>query len=521
VLLDSGQTNCNSVSVSMMKVGLFFNAATVLSCVSLCVSHVSGEYVSHVLGMIDNCTVISCVAGPAMRCVSPGVTGCPFTNHSTPSAEMRSTYLYAGGARKMLQDSCSPLTIALRDRGDVTIFNAMVKALGLDGSLDESTTPFTVLVPNDAAFSQYFEDSGIQLNTLLAEQKDLLDALVKSHIIKDQIVQVSDFEIGNTFTTLNADKNLVLKSSIDPILVAGDIEVCNGQAHVIDYVIKPAALVGAGSTSQAGGPSPESSAPENSPSPESSGSTPSPAFAVSPSPVSSDSTPADDTTSNPPTVTEETKPSDLICSTPATVVQNRDDTKIFNAALKVLNLEGALQDTNELYTLLVPSDAAFVQFLEAEGIKFDDLIGSKKTLLDQIVRNHIIVGQSLQEADFTVGSTYLTLNDGQGLKLGASIAPIIEQSDISSCGSTVHIINMVLVPSFADSASSATTPTPSPVVQPATSASATTASGSPSASFSATDITVGGGTGSGGSFTSATGSIGGGSFDFSKINISG
>ena len=430
----------------------------------------------------------------------------------------------------MLQDSCSPLTIALRDRGDVTIFNAMVKALGLDGSLDDSTTPFTVLVPNDAAFSQYFEDSGIQLNTLLAEQKELLDVLVKSHIIKDQIVQVSDFEIGNTFTTLNADKDLVMKSSIDPIIVAGDIEVCNGQAHVIDYVIKPAALVEAGSTSENGGPSPESSAPaaaaadnppENSPSPESSDSTPSPAIAVSPSPESSDTTPADDTTSNPPTVTEETKPSDLICSTPATVVQNRDDTKIFNAALKVLNLEGALQDTNKLYTLLVPSDAGFVQFLEAEGIKFDDLIGSKKTLLDQIVRNHIIVGQSLQEADFTVGSTYLTLNDGQGLKLGASIAPIIEQSDISSCGSTVHIINMVLVPSFADSASSATTPTPSPVVQPATSASATTASGSPSASFSATDITVGGGTGSGGSFTSATGSIGGGSFDFSKINISG
>ena len=441
--------------------------------------------------------------------------------------------MHAGGARKILQDSCSPLTIALGDRGDVTIFNAMVKALGLDASLDESTTPFTVLAPNDAAFSQYFEDFGIQLNTLLTDDKDLLDALVKSHVIKDQIVKVSDFEIGNTYTTLNADKNLVLKSSIDPVLVAGDIDVCNGQAHVIDYVIKPSALVGAGSASGSVGPSPESSVPApvpaaddspgnvTSPSPESSGSTPSPAVAAaSPSPASSGSTPADVTTSVPPTVTEATEPSDLICSTPATVVQNRDDTKIFNAVLKVLNLEGTLQNTNQLYTLLVPSDAAFVQFLDTQGIDFNDLIGSKKNLLDQIVRNHIIFGQSLKEADFTVGSTYLTLNDGQGLKLGASIAPIIEQSDIPACGSMVHIINMVLVPSFVDSAS-ATTPVPSPAVQPVTSAGATTASGSPSASVSATDITVGGGTGTGGSFSSATGSFGGGSFDFSKIHISG
>lgn len=131
----------------------------------------------------------------------------------------------------------------------------------------------------------------------------------------------------------------------------------------------------------------------------------------------------------------------------------------------------------------------------------------------QILKNHVVPGDALTVSDFTIGSTYSTLNQGDTMKLASSLDPIIVQADIGACASIIHIVDIVLVPDFVSIPAAAASGS---ITESNT---GSTTAGTGGASLDVTKVNIGGTPG--GSFSSATGSFGGGSFDFSAINIAG
>jgi hypothetical protein len=158
--------------------------------------------------------------------------------------------------------------------------------------------------------------------------------------------------------------------------------------------------------------------------------------------------------------------------------------------------------TSEPYTIFVPTDAA----VYSSGIDWETLVSQDPSTIEKILNNHIIPGQSLQVADFSIGSTYPTWNEGQLLKLDAPLDPILE-GPITVCNTVIHKVSVVIVPSFvgplpmtASTASSAATGSQQ--------AAAGTSSQTGGVSVDVTDVSIGDN-----SFGSSSASAGGNSFD--------
>eukprot|EP00204_Picochlorum_oklahomense_P003711 CAMPEP_0118798240 /NCGR_PEP_ID=MMETSP1161-20130426/661_1 /TAXON_ID=249345 /ORGANISM="Picochlorum oklahomensis, Strain CCMP2329" /LENGTH=258 /DNA_ID=CAMNT_0006725605 /DNA_START=19 /DNA_END=795 /DNA_ORIENTATION=- len=203
-------------------------------------------------------------------------------------------------------------------------------------------------------------------------------------------------------------------------------------------------------------------------------------------------------------------------TTPAAYIASNPDLSIFNSALESVGLSTSLNSYYSAYTIFAPTNAAFTRLLSQEDTTLEALQTTNQGTLDLILKNHIIPGDALTVSDFSVGSTYATMNQGENIQLASSLNPIIVQADIETCASVIHIVDIVLVPDFvsipaAAAASGSTTPGSSGT-------GSTAATGG--SSLDVTNVNVNGNAG-GGSFTSASGSFGGGAFDFSAINIAG
>ena len=133
-------------------------------------------------------------------------------------------------------------------RPDTTIFAQALEILGL-GSVLASADGSTVLVPTDQALLQYANDAGLSIEELTTTDVDELRSLIASHIILNGAFKLDDFVIGEEYVTLNDNKILTLKSSIEPIVVQADLPACSGEVHIVDYVVRPQTLTqGTGST---------------------------------------------------------------------------------------------------------------------------------------------------------------------------------------------------------------------------------------------------------------------------------
>jgi hypothetical protein len=318
----------------------------------------------------------------------------------------------------------------------------------------------------------------------------------------------------------------MLKSSIEPIVKEGDLQACGATIHVIDFFIPPEYLIGDDAPNPAPtlspktppipsisppAPQPENGllSPPDAPSPSP---IPLPSPEISPSPFEDDLLPVLSGTSPTPLQTEDDllplltgasqTPSVITGATASSLLQSRDDTKIFYSMVTNLGLDSWLEETvYNPFTIFVPTDEAFL----TSGIDLEGLAVSNLDAVEQILRNHIIQGQSLKQNDFNVGSTYKTMNEGQLLQLDSPISPIIKEADIESCESQIHIIDMVLVPDFLDLSVSQT-------------ASSTTGSSS-GTSVDATYVNVNGG--SAGGFSAIGARKNGGTFNFNAISFSG
>jgi uncharacterized surface protein with fasciclin (FAS1) repeats len=125
--------------------------------------------------------------------------------------------------------------------GNFTTLVAALQATGLDATLDDTSTQFTVFAPTDAAFALLGEDT---INALLADTDTLSDILTY-HVIAGEVDSSAAIaSAGTTVEMVNGD-SIGLSLSGDSLLVntatvtTVDITTDNGIIHVIDAVLLP------------------------------------------------------------------------------------------------------------------------------------------------------------------------------------------------------------------------------------------------------------------------------------------
>jgi uncharacterized surface protein with fasciclin (FAS1) repeats len=104
----------------------------------------------------------------------------------------------------------------------------------------QSRGPYTLFAPNNAAFAKL--PAGALDNLLMPENKKKLAAVLKHHVIRDEI-KAADID-GGKQRTLDGNKVEVAKNDGkvcfgDATVVVADIQASNGVIHVIDTVVMP------------------------------------------------------------------------------------------------------------------------------------------------------------------------------------------------------------------------------------------------------------------------------------------
>ena len=132
-----------------------------------------------------------------------------------------------------------------RDAGSFSTLLTALEAAGLDATLADEDSDFTVFAPTDEAFEALPEGT---LDTLLADT-DLLTDVLLYHDITDSVVG-SDTALSLAGTTQLMANEAKLAITVrgdalylnESIVINTDIEASNGVIHVIDAVLTPTAI---------------------------------------------------------------------------------------------------------------------------------------------------------------------------------------------------------------------------------------------------------------------------------------
>jgi uncharacterized surface protein with fasciclin (FAS1) repeats len=137
--------------------------------------------------------------------------------------------------------STTTIVDAAVSNGSFTTLVAALQATGLDATLADTSTKFTVFAPTDAAFALLGQDT---IDALLADTDKLSDILTY-HVYAGEVDAATAISLaGNTVDMVNGDA-LALSLSGDNLLVNAitvtttDIKTDNGIIHVIDAVLLP------------------------------------------------------------------------------------------------------------------------------------------------------------------------------------------------------------------------------------------------------------------------------------------
>jgi uncharacterized surface protein with fasciclin (FAS1) repeats len=127
--------------------------------------------------------------------------------------------------------------------GNFTTLVAALQATGLDVTLSDTNSSFTVFAPTDDAFALLGDDT---INALLADTDTLSDILTY-HVISGEVDAATAISLAGTKVTMVNGDSLGLSLSGDNLLVntatviTTDIQTDNGIIHVIDAVLLPPA----------------------------------------------------------------------------------------------------------------------------------------------------------------------------------------------------------------------------------------------------------------------------------------
>ena len=272
-----------------------------------------------------------------------------------------------------------------RDAGSFSTLLTALEAAGLDSTLADEDSDFTVFAPTDDAFEALPEGT---LDTLLADT-DLLTDVLLYHVITDSVVG-SDTALSLAGTTQLMANEAKLAITVrgdalylnESVVIDTDIEASNGVIHVIDAVLTPTTIG-----------EPEGSIV------------------------------------------------DLALASP--------DLTTLVTALQAADLVDALADENAVFTVFAPTDAAFAALGDdAIAALLADTEELTNVLLYHVVGEAAVdsidatalYGQMvtmLNEADVTID-----VRDGE-LYINDSKVII---KDIPATNGTIHVIDMVLIP---------------------------------------------------------------------------
>ena len=130
--------------------------------------------------------------------------------------------------------------------GNLTTLIAALEATGLDETLSDTNSTYTVFAPTDAAFALLGDDA----ITSLLNDTDTLINILTYHVINGEVSSVAaEAAVGITVEMVNGDSigisldgdNLLVKAAT---VTTMDIETDNGIIHVIDAVLVPPAAKG-------------------------------------------------------------------------------------------------------------------------------------------------------------------------------------------------------------------------------------------------------------------------------------
>jgi transforming growth factor-beta-induced protein len=153
-------------------------------------------------------------------------------------------FLQACNDDKATESEKEKITIvdAAISNGNFTTLVAALQATGLDATLSDTNSSFTVFAPTDDAFALLGDDT---INALLADT-DTLSNILTYHVISGEVDATTAISLaGTTVSMVNGDSVGLSLSPDNELLVNAatvifaDIQTDNGIIHVIDAVLLP------------------------------------------------------------------------------------------------------------------------------------------------------------------------------------------------------------------------------------------------------------------------------------------
>ena len=269
--------------------------------------------------------------------------------------------------------------------GSFTTLVAALQATGLDATLADTTSSFTVFAPTDEAFALLGQDT---INALLADTDTLSDILTY-HVISGEVNTTAAIaSAGTTVAMVNGDSvglsldggNLLVNTATVTIT---DIQADNGIIHVVDAVLLPPADKG--------------------------------------------------------------EPTMNIVET--AVAAGNFTTLV--AALQAANLDSALADETKTYTVFAPTDAAFALIgTETIAALLADTDALTSILLQHVIDSEVssvrayslngMTAKTLSGAEITIAINSIA----DSLMFGGANITV---KDIYTTNGVIHVIDMVVV----------------------------------------------------------------------------
>ncbi|WP_296243449.1 MULTISPECIES: fasciclin domain-containing protein [unclassified Psychrobacter] len=134
------------------------------------------------------------------------------------------------------------------------------------------------------------------------------------------------------------------------------------------------------------------------------------------------------------------------------IAQNNPDFSLLVEALQAAGLADALTDTSASYTILAPTNAAFVKALQETGMTKAQLFANKP-LLTKILTYHVLKGNTpvyqkhVRPGNYTMLSndTLMITPQGRLMDENGRVTNILK-TDIAASNGVIHVIDRVLLP---------------------------------------------------------------------------
>ncbi|WP_371188620.1 fasciclin domain-containing protein [Thalassotalea maritima] len=280
--------------------------------------------------------------------------------------------------------------------GAFTTLVAALQATGLDATLADESSQFTVFAPTDAAFDLIGEQT---LNTLLANP-DVLSSILLQHVIAGAAVDsVTAYSLNGTSPemasgamiplNINADSDTLTFGGANVIM--SDIYTKNGIIHVIDAVVVADVQV------------------------------PAPAMTIV-----------------------------------DVAVDNGNFTTLV-AALQATGLDTVLADKNATYTVFAPTDAAFDKLPEGTvDALLNDTDALSNILLYHVFESQVLADAAISVAQSADNQVTMANGDNAALSIVDSTLFIngatVSSADVLADNGVIHVIDNVILPIDAEAA---------------------------------------------------------------------